>query len=188
MKVWFEGFGQHLGIAGFKDVRMKDVNVFLSSVKEKTGNACVQFLDASLVAGWEHLQFAALNALNAFRSKVNISSSLAMEILLYASAQRQIKEAVRLAGLKSTTSSVAVVILSENGNQIDHILRVVSELLDGKRDDSVLDLTRDKVAGLKRFFGISKVELEAKTERKGAEKRALLDLVIEHMALLVTRR
>jgi len=32
------------------------------------------------------------------------------------------------------------------------------------------------------------VELEAKTEHKGAEKQALTDLIIEHMALLVTQR
>jgi tRNA threonylcarbamoyladenosine modification (KEOPS) complex Cgi121 subunit len=188
LNIWLEGFGQHLGIAGFKEVTIKEVDVFLRTVKEKTDNACVQFLDASLVAGWEHLQFAALNALSAFKSKANISNSLAMEILLYASAQRQIKEAVRLAGLKPTTSLIAVVVLSENVDQIDHVLSLVSELLRGERDDSVVDLTMDKVARLKRFFGISEAELQVKTGRKDAEKEALLDLVIEHMALLVTRR
>ena len=51
-----------------------------------------------------------------------------------------------------------------------------------------MEFSKDKIDGLMKLFGISKLELEAKTEKKGAEKEALLDLVIEHMALLVTLR
>jgi tRNA threonylcarbamoyladenosine modification (KEOPS) complex Cgi121 subunit len=187
MNVWFEDFKQHLTIAGYRDAKIKDVDQFLQKVKDKTDGA-VQFFDASLIAGWEHLRFAALNALNAFKSKVNISNSLAMETLLYASAQRQIKEAVGLMGIKADSSRIAVLIIAETPNQASEILEVVSQLLGGTRDDAVLDFTDDKIAGLKRLFRISNVELEAETERKGAEKQALADLVIEHMALLVTQR
>jgi hypothetical protein len=52
----------------------------------------------------------------------------------------------------------------------------------------VIELSGKKVDGLKKLFRISNLELEAKTERKGAEKEVLLDLVIEHMALLATER
>lgn len=188
MNVWLEDFNKYLLIAGFSDVKIRDVNRFFQAVKDRAENACVQFFDALLIASWEHLYFAALNALNAFKGKVNISTSLGMETLLYASAQRQIKEAVRLMGIKLGTSRVAVLILAETSEQTSEILRIVSELLGGKRDDSVLDLTDDKMADLKRLFEISKVELEAKTERKGTEKQALKNLVFEHMALLVTQR
>jgi len=188
VNIWLEGFNQHLTIAGFRDVKIKDVEKFFQDLKDKTNSICVQFFDASLTAGSEHLRFAALNALNAFENKINISSSLAMETLLYASAQRQIKEAVRLLGIKPSTSRVAVLVLSENRKEASAVLKVVSKLLGGRRDDSVVDLTDDKVADLKRLFRISNVELEAKSERKGAEKQALADLVIEHMALLVTQR
>jgi len=188
VNIWLDDFNQHLTIAGFRDVKIKDINKFFQVVKEKTNGVCVQFFDASFIAGWEHLRFAALNALNAFKAKVNISSSLAMETLLYASAQRQIKEAVRLMGIKPDTDLVAVLVLAETRAQASKVLKVISKLLGGRRDDSVVDLTDNKVADLKRLFKISKVELEAKTERKGAEKQALTDLVIEHMALLVTQR
>ena len=188
MKTWLEDFNQHLSIVGFRDIKIKDVDKFFQDSKDKTNNVCVQYFDASLIAGWEHLLFAALNALNAFKSKVNISNSLAMETLLYASAQRQIKEAVRLIGIKPNSSRVAVLILAETPKQASAVLNVVSKLLGGRRDDSVIDLTEDKVADLKRLFRISNMELDAKTERKGAEKQALANLVIEHMALLVTQR
>ena len=188
MNIWLERFNKHLTCAGFNNVRITDVNKLLQTLKDETDNACVQLLDASLVAGSELLRFAALNALNAFEGQVNISSSLAIEILLYASAQRQIKEAVRLIGVKKSTIKVAVVILAENLEQASAILKVVSRLLRGKRDDAVIDLTGDKLASLRGLFGISDVELEAKAERRGLEKQALIDLVVEHMALLVAQR
>ena len=188
MNIWLKDFNKHLKIAGFRGVKLRDINKFFQTVKDKTNNACAQFFDASLVAGSEHLRFAALNALNAFKGNVNISSSLAMESLLYASTQRQIKEAVRLMGIKPNTSRVAVLIVADTQEQTSATLKIVSQLLGGRRDDSVVDLTDDKMAVLSGFFGISSIELEAKMERKGMEKQALTDLVIEHMALLVTTR
>jgi len=183
-----EGFNQYLTVAGFKNVKLDNTDQFFRDIREKTPNACVQFFDATLIAGREHLLFAALNALNAFKNKLNISSSLAMETLLYASAQHQIKEAIKLLGVKPSSRQVAALILAETQDKATGILEIVSKLLHGKRDDSVLELSDEKVDGLKRLFQISDKELEAKTEREGAEKEALLDLAIEHMALLATER
>jgi len=188
VNVWLDEFNKQATIAGFKNVRIKDVDEFFHAVKAETENACVQFFDASLVAGWEHLFFAALNALNAFKGKVNISNSLAIETLLYASAQRQIKEAVKLMGIKTTTDRVVVLVLAENQQQTSAVLNKVSKLLKGERDDSVVELTDDKIDGLKEFFKISENEVKAKVKRKGLEKQAVAELVIEHMALLVTQR
>lgn len=187
MNILLEGFNQHLTIAGFRDVKIEDVDKFFQTVRNKTGDVCVQFFDASLIAGREHLHFAALNALNAFKNKTNISSNLSLETLLYASAQRQIREAVKAIGIKLHTSVVAVLALSENCDQASAVLKTVSKLLEGRRDDSVIDLTDDKIPDLKRLFDISNSELEAKKNHPDAEKQALVDLVIEHMALLVTQ-
>jgi tRNA threonylcarbamoyladenosine modification (KEOPS) complex Cgi121 subunit len=187
VNIWLEDFKQQLTIAGFRDVKIKDVDKFLQMVKGKT-DISVQFFDALLIAGWEHLCFAALNALNAFKNKVSISNSITMETLLYASAQRQIKEAVGLMGIKSSSNCIAVLILTETPKQASTTLQIVAQLVGGRRDDSVLDFTDEKIILLKRLFKISNVELEAKLEGKGAEKKALTDLVFEHMALLVTQR
>jgi tRNA threonylcarbamoyladenosine modification (KEOPS) complex Cgi121 subunit len=175
-------------IAGFRKIKVKDVKRFFQAINEKTDGTCIQFFDASLVAGWEHIYFAALNALNAFKSKLSISSSLAMETLLYASAQRQIKDAVNLMGIKPNTQKVAVLIWAKTPQQAKSALNVVSRLLSGKPDDSVVKLTDEKKTGLMEFFNISALELEAKMEHKGFGKQALSDLIIEHVALLVTKR
>lgn len=183
-----QGFDKCLAVAGFKNVKIKDINKFFTLVKEKTGDACVQFFDAELIADREHLRFAALNALNAFKGKMNISSSLAMETLLYASARRQIKEAVSLLGIKPNSRQVAVLVLDASREKADYILKTVSDLLQAKRDDTVIELSEQKFEKLKKLFEISNLELEAGTERRGAEKLALTDLIIEHMALLATQR
>jgi len=183
-----EGFDQYLTVAGFKDVKIDNADQFFRDIREKTRNACVQFFDATLIAGREHLRFAALNSLNAFKNKLNISSSLAMETLLYASAQNQINDAIKMLGIKPNSRQIAVLVMAEAQDKASRILEIVSKLLPGKRDDSVVELSDEKAEGLKKLFRISDLELEAKTEREGAQKEALLDLVIEHMALLATER
>lgn len=184
-----EGFNKYIAISGFRNVKIKNVNKFFTTVKEKTGNACVQFFDAKLVASWQHLYFAALNAVNAFKNRLNISNNLSIEILLYASAQRQIREAVKLIGINPHSRKVAVVIVADTRSGASSLLGMVSALLKGGiRDDGVLQLTDDKVEGIKRLFEISDIELKAKVEKEDGEKEALMDLVIEHVALLVTQR
>ena len=183
-----EDFNQYLVIAGFRNVKIDNADAFFKDIRKRTHNTCVQFFDATLIAGAEHLRFAALNSLNAFKNKLNISSGLAMETLLYASAQNQISSAINLLGIKPNSRQVAVLIMAESQDKASWILDVISKLLPGKRDDSVIELSNEKVDGFKKLFRISDLELEAKTERNGAQKEALLDLIIEHMALLATER
>lgn len=188
MNIWLRDFNRNLLIAGFKDVNIGRADEFFQEVKKDIGEICIQLFDASFVAGFDHLHFAALNALNAFKSKTNISNNLAMEVLLYASAQRQIKEALNLIGVKHGTRQVVVLILSASVEHASSALKIVSSLTGGKRDDSVVDFVDDKISNLLKMFDISEVELEAKTEQKNGQKQAIIDLIIEHMALLVTQR
>jgi len=182
-----EDFDKYVATAGFRNLKIADIKSFFGMVRSKVGDVNVQFFDAKLIADREHLYFAALNALNAFRSKTNISKSVAVETLLYASAQRQIEKAVELIGIKPESPQVAVLVVAETEQKVASTLNAVSELVTGERDDSVLELTNGKVKGIRELFGISDLELEAKLE-KGLKKEALIDLVIEHMALLTTQR
>jgi KEOPS complex subunit Cgi121 len=179
---------ENITVAGFKNVQINDINAFLEHFKTKnTNGATVQFFDAKHVAGPQHLYFAAVNALNAFQKSTSISNNLAVETLLYASAQRQIKKAVKMLGIKQGTSEVAALIITENVHAKSECLRLVTETVDCERDDNVLELTNKKILGIKKLFEISDIEFEAKLEKKGQEKEALTDLVIERMALLGTK-
>jgi tRNA threonylcarbamoyladenosine modification (KEOPS) complex Cgi121 subunit len=125
--------------------------------------------------------------LNAFEKKINISNSLAVESLIYASTQRQIKKAVEMLGIKQGSSEVAVLIIAENTQAKKEGLSLVTEMVLGKHDDSVVELSTEKMVSIRSLFGISDLEFEAKLKKQGLEKEALTDLVIERMALLVTK-
>ena len=90
-------------------------------------------------------------------------------------------------GIKQDTFEVAVLILTENSSKKNEYLKLINDIISGERDDSVLDLTDEKFWNIKQLFEISDLELEAKLQKEGQEKQALVDLVIEHMALLGTR-
>jgi KEOPS complex subunit Cgi121 len=183
---YLEEFGKYIAIAGFRDVEIADVEALLEKTRKNVGkNIEVQFLDAGFVATWQHLYFAALNALTAFKNRENISKSLSVETLLYASAQRQIRKAMELLGIKQNSREIAVLIIGENAGKVDSALHAVSRILDGKRNDEVLELSQEKIENIRNAFEISDVELEAVT-REGAMNKALTDLVIERMALLAT--
>ncbi|MEM3578731.1 MAG: KEOPS complex subunit Cgi121 [Candidatus Bathyarchaeia archaeon] len=181
-------FDKYIAIAGFRKVQIADVDAFLEKAKMVVGESVkVQFFDAGLVASWQHLYFAALNALKAFKNNENISKSLAVETLLYASAQRQIQKATEILGIKENTGEIAVLLIGENAKQVEKALDAVSKLVGGKRDDKVLELTQNKIANMRRVFEVSNAEIEAVADGKTIEE-SLIELVIERMALLATAR
>ena len=181
-------FNRYIAIIGFKNVKISDRDNLISTIQGSVKNACIQFFNAASIAGWEHLFFAALNALKAFNSNINISNSLAIETLLFASAQRQIKKAVDLLGINSESSQVAVLVMTKTQPKIEEVLETVSELISGERDDGIIELTSEKFEDIKRLFGISDKEFRSKGKTWRSKRKALVDLVIEHMALLVTHR
>jgi KEOPS complex subunit Cgi121 len=73
----------------------------------------VQLFDAGAIAGEEHLLSAAMHALRAFERKSMRSSSVGMEMLLYASGKRQIKDAVALVGITDRTRNVAAALAGD---------------------------------------------------------------------------
>lgn len=182
-----EEFGKYVEIAGFRDVKITDLRGLLETLNdEKPMQVDVQFFDATLIATWEHLYFAVLNALVAFRSKRNISKSVAVETLLYASAQNQIQKATRLLGVKPSSSDIAVLIVGEQSEPIRSVLSTISKNVGGPRDDGVLELSQEKFEAIRRFFGISENQLRA-VRRRGSLERALVDLVIEQVALVAVQ-
>lgn len=176
-------FKEQITILGFSNVQIADTNTFFENFRNK--DAPIQFFDAKHVAGKNHLYFAAVNALTAFEKQTNISNNLAVEALLYASAQRQITKAVEQMGVKQDSTDVAVLIMADK-TQTDEYKNLVTKTICATLDDSVLELTEQKIQKIKDLFEISDPEFDAKLQQ-GYEKQALTDLIIERMALLGTR-
>jgi len=134
----------------------------------------IALFNADLVFGPEHLMSAYEHADRAFKSNTNIAKTLATEMLLYASGQRQISKAIDKIGVGKRTKNVAIVFIGKpTKTQISNLLSD----LDLKRNDDVL-LPNDKYL---EAFGITKKELStvSKGERTKLvlEKVALVDLL-----------
>jgi tRNA threonylcarbamoyladenosine modification (KEOPS) complex Cgi121 subunit len=186
--VYIREFRKRCEIAGFRGVEVSSAEGFLKALSgERPVGVEVQFFDADLVATWQHLYFALLNALTAFKNGENISKSVAMETLLYASARGQIQRATQVLGIKPSSSNVAVLIVGGKREAVQSALAKVSRGIGGRLDDSVLGLSKEKVERIRRAFDVSEVELETVVEGDSVEK-ALVDLVVERVALLATAR
>jgi KEOPS complex subunit Cgi121 len=184
---YIEETGKYVEITGFRNVKIKDAEEFVKAARKETAqNGWVQFFDAELVATWQHLYFAVLNAMLAFENGRNISKSMAMEVLLYASAQRQIRKALQLIGVKCDSANVAIVIIGETADSVKKVLSAISKRIDAEPDETVLEVSKEKLRGIREAFGITERELETVMEKRDV-KQALVNLVIERMALLSTQ-
>ena len=182
----FKGFGEYVEITGFSNVKIDNAESFLKAIRIEQQGAALQFFNAELVATWQHLYFAVLNALTAFRNKRNISKSVEVEVMLYASAQRQIRKAITLVGLKRESADVAVVIIGEDRDYVNITLSSVSKQIGSEPDASVLELSKNKEQRIRSAFRISESELKT-VVKSGAFQQALVDLICERMALLSTQ-
>ncbi len=182
----FEEFGEYVEITGFSNVKIEDAESFLKATRRKQQGTAVQLFNAELVATWQHLYFAVVNALTAFRNRSNISKSVAMEVMLYASAQRQIRKAIALVGVKRNSANVAVVIIGENPDVVNAVLSSVSKRFGSEPNETVLALSADKVQSIRSAFRISDNEMKT-VVKSSAVQQALVDIVCERMALLSTQ-
>lgn len=188
MLIYLSDFGKYLAIAGFRDAKIEDVDVFLKTLRKKLRSEIVfQLFDAKLIATGDHLLFAALNALKAFRNGENISRNLSVELLLYASGQRQIRKAMEILGIKSDTGEIAALAMGEDSENVESTLTVIEESAGAKRDDSVLELSEEKIKAIRDVFNISEAEIEA-VKGENSLQEAIKNLVIERVALLYTWR
>jgi tRNA threonylcarbamoyladenosine modification (KEOPS) complex Cgi121 subunit len=173
-------------VSGYRNVSFEKAEAYLKASRRQPRTVEVQFFDADLIATQEHLYLAVLNALAAFSCKTNISKSAAMETMLYASAQRQIQKAIGVLGIKPHTNRAAVMVLGDDWVEVKDTQREISESLGVEPDETVLEMTDAKEKLIRQAFAIGGVELETAAQNGSVEK-AIVELVVERMALLSTR-
>lgn len=154
-----------------------DRNEIVSSLRKlqaQTG-CTVQAMDARYIVSERHLTFAAEKALRAFSEGRNIAKDLGVEILRYASGERQIERALTI-GLTDCTERIAILIIPGQSG----LMPEDSEL------SSIIEVDRIgcsfKAEAVKKIFNISEEELWAAGEAR------ISDLVLERVALVDTYR
>lgn len=133
----------------------------------------VQLFDADAIAGEAHLRSAAMHALRAFERKSMRSSSVGMEMMLYASGRRQIREALQIVGLQDATRKIAAVVLGKGASGR------CEALIDAL---GIKKLTEAAAAGGER--AIERLRIPS----KGVPKERLRDLALEQVAMLDIER
>ncbi len=156
---------------------ISDKNEFVLALRKlqaQTG-CTIQAMDARYIVSERHLTFAAEKALCAFFEGRNTAKDLGVEILRYASGERQIERALSI-GLSDSTERIAILIISGQSG----LMPEDSEL------SSIIEIDRKgcayKVEAVKTIFNISDEELWAAGEAR------ISDLVLERVALVDTYR
>jgi len=153
-----------------------DRDRLISAIREiSSGSGCiVQALNADLVVSERHIRFATEKALQAFSQGRNIAKDPGMEIMRYASGERQIERAFFL-GVDSHTERIVLVIAGGGGCLPDEAELSRLVLPDGRGCSF-------SAPAVMKAFNISAEELSVVGEER------IEDLVIERVALADTYR
>ena len=101
------------------------VTEVISSINEyaEKNHVEIQLFDACMVFGSQHLVSAFEHAKRSMQRGENATHNIGMEILLYASGERQIKKAIKKMGIKKDRSSyVALIIYPPEANNPINLL------------------------------------------------------------------
>lgn len=173
----------HVEITGYRDIKFHVAEDFLKSERKKNSqDPIIQFFNAQLIATHQHLYFAVINALSAFKNQSNLSKNLAIETMLYASAQRQIQKAIQLLGLKQDTKTLAAVIIGANPLLISEVAKEISNQFNSEPNETVLEISKEKTVKIREAFRITDAQM--KTLSNIDKQQAIVNLVIEQVALL----
>ena len=106
--------------------------------------------------------------------------------MLYASAQRQIRKAIAMLGVKQDSSNVAVIIIGDKTDTVQKAFLVIKNRIAAGADETVLELTQEKTEKICKAYGITEKELASVSAESNNDK-GIVDLIIERMALMQTQ-
>jgi KEOPS complex subunit Cgi121 len=154
---------------------IKDIDGFLQKMNSfsQDNNVVIQAFNADLTYGKNHLVSAVDHAVRAMERKTNTTNSLAMEILLYAAGERQLKLAIPKMGVKKGDANIAFVVVDDkkrDEKSIDELLKELSL----ERDDKVLEGNEDTL----KSFGLNDQAIKTVTKDKYG------DLILEKVAMV----
>lgn len=158
-----------------------NVDVFIQRLVafSNSEHLTVQAFDATMIYSTDHLFSATTHARRAFQQRTNATSSLALEILLYAAGERQIEKAIRKIGVKKGRQTIVFLITDaldekEKKTVDEAIKKKLLKTFNLLPEESIL---QGDTRTLKRF-GITEKELSTvPKERYG-------DLILEKIAMV----
>lgn len=129
----------------------------------------VLLADASVVFGRDHLESAVRHALRAQAAGAGAARDLGLETLRYLCARRQVADAIRAGGLKTTTRAIGVVVFAGSAAAL------ISEM-GWARDDEVLAPAGKSLRALGIEPGEERTVPAGRTTDLALERTALVDI------------
>ncbi|MFH1821005.1 MAG: KEOPS complex subunit Cgi121 [Methanobacteriota archaeon] len=146
----------------------------LAAVDREEGTV-TQAVDASHVAGAEHLVHAARLAIIANENKTGFAGSLAIELICWTAAERQISRAFEKMGVRSGSVVLAIVSVGTSSEQVRGAVSKIFRNSAAGWDNSLMELKREKIPELQKVFSISQAEITVAPIQK---------IILERVALL----
>jgi tRNA threonylcarbamoyladenosine modification (KEOPS) complex Cgi121 subunit len=107
----------------------------------------IQFFDPSAIISPNHLEYAYLNAVYAFKGGTSTSKGLRIEMLLYAALTRQIGDAIKIAGAKSQKE---ILVFASDERAFRGVERFLKKTREFKPD-------RDHASSASRLYGFKAI-------------------------------
>ena len=180
--------GLHAWISAFDAGTQTPEDIFRMAT-ERYPDVSVQLVDLDKVPGQRYLKLATVNAARSFYSKQPIAKTLAMELLLYISAEKQIVRALKRIGITAETRRIGAVALGANREHVSAAANFLAVTLGQENRDQFLDeWSRRRIENVRSSYDIGERELKAVIQENEAEHVAIERLAVERSAMLAARR
>jgi tRNA threonylcarbamoyladenosine modification (KEOPS) complex Cgi121 subunit len=145
----------------------------------------VQLMNGLLIADETHLLSAAQNALNAKQGKYMHSRSLDVEIIVFASAQRQIGRALDALGIYDDIDEIAVVVVGTDPSSVEDCIRDLTDKI-GIETIPPFVATSERLARIKDHYQISDKEIGAisESDKIDSQLAALSRCIVSRISLV----
>ncbi len=162
---------------------IKDAESVIKKLSETAKKGVfLQALRAEAICGEEQALFAAKHAITATKEGTGFSNRMEIELLLRATATRQIGKALEIAGISNATKDIAIVGISENEKELESAAQQLKKEIFFKAEPELPQGTCKKNrAFLLKAFGITEKELATLADL--GEEKALESAIIEKIAL-----
>lgn len=185
-KLGNDGNGKIIGITEFHNsTNLKQKELIQIAESLSSDILTVQLLNGLLIADEIHLLSAAQNAINAEQGEYMLSRSLDVEILVFASAQRQIGRAIDTLGVYDGLDEIAAVVVGLDEGSVENAIHDLVKRI-GKEIIPSFPITKERIARIKNHYEISDKEINTISDTKSLESKmsALSRCLVSRISLV----
>ncbi|MFW9974837.1 MAG: KEOPS complex subunit Cgi121 [Candidatus Thorarchaeota archaeon] len=181
-----DGKTKIVGISEFHNSKnLKQEELIQLAASLSSDAITVQLLNGRLIADEIHLLSAVQNAINAQHGEYMLSRSLDVEIIIFASAQRQIGKAFDTLGVYDGLDEIAAVVVGSDVESVEKITLDLAKQI-GKEILPPFPATNERIERIKDHYQIDDKEINTISESRTLESRlsALSRCLVSRVSLV----